>query len=140
MSDANKALSRRLYEEVFGAGNFDAADAILDPRCVSHGPGTPPAEGAEGIKRQAKVLRTAMPDLRAVLHEQLAEGDLVASRWSGEGTHTGPLVTPAATVAPTGKAIYFEEIRIDRFAGGKIVESWFIPDRLSLWQQLGLIP
>jgi hypothetical protein len=28
----------------------------------------------------------------------------------------------------------------DRHAGGKIVESWFIPDRFTLWQQLGLMP
>jgi predicted ester cyclase len=32
------------------------------------------------------------------------------------------------------------EIRIDRFENGRIVESWFIPDRYSLWQQLDLIP
>ncbi|MFI5258096.1 MAG: hypothetical protein ACHQ01_00580 [Candidatus Limnocylindrales bacterium] len=32
----------------------------------------------------------------------------------------------------------FDEMRIDRFEGGRIVESWFIPDRLSLWHQLGI--
>jgi predicted ester cyclase len=47
---------------------------------------------------------------------------------------------PAGTVPPTGRSIAFDEIRIDRCAGGRIVESWFIPDRLGLWQQLGLIP
>ena len=47
---------------------------------------------------------------------------------------------PAGTVPPTGRSIAFDEIRIDRCAGGGIVESWFIPDRLGLWQQLGLIP
>jgi hypothetical protein len=39
----------------------------------------------------------------------------------------------------TGRRIAFDEIRIDRYADGGIVESWFIPDRFILWQVLGLI-
>jgi predicted ester cyclase len=138
--DENKALARRLYVEVFGAGNMAAADEILAPDCVSHAADSPPLIGPEQIKRQALALRGAMPDFTAILEDQLAEGDRVASRWNGTGTHTGAMVLPTGTIPPSGKAIQFGEIRIDRFAGGRIVESWFIPDRLSLWQQLGLIP
>jgi predicted ester cyclase len=138
--DENKALARRLYEEVFGRGNLDAADAILTVDCVSHGPGVPATTGTESIKRQAMLLRTAIPDLRVTLDDQVAEGDRVTSRWKGSGTHSGPLMMPAGTIPPTGRSITFDEIRIDRCAGGRIVESWFIPDRLGLWQQLGLIP
>jgi ketosteroid isomerase-like protein len=39
----------------------------------------------------------------------------------------------------SGKELAFDEIRIDRFAGGRIVESWFIPDRFTMWNALGLI-
>ena len=138
--DANRALARLLYEEVFGRGHLDAADAILAGDCLSHGPGVPAATGTEGIKRQAMFLRAAIPDLRVTLNEQVAEGDRVASHWTGSGTHSGPLMMPAGAVSPTGRRIAFDEIRIDRCAGGRIVESWFIPDRLGLWQQLGLLP
>jgi predicted ester cyclase len=136
----HKGLSRRLYEEVFGLGRLEAADEILSPDCVSHGPGTPPTIGTDGIKRQATILRTAFPDLRVSLDDQLAEGDRVASRWTGSGTHSGPLTLPAGPLPPTGARIAFGEIRIDRFADGRIVESWFLPDRFTLWQQLGLLP
>lgn len=139
-TDELKALSRRLYEEVFDAGNFAAADEILAPDCVSHAADAPPRVGTDGIKRQAELLRTAIPDLRSICADQVAEGDRVASRWIGTGTNTGELRLPTGTVAPTGRSIEFGEIRIDRFENGRIVESWFIPDRLSLWQQLGLIP
>ena len=135
-----KGLSRSLYVEVFGAGNLDAADRILAPDCVSHGPGTPPELGVDPIKRQAAVLRGAVPDLRVTLEDQVGEGDRVASRWSASGTNNGPLRAPGGSVPPTGRSIAFSEIRIDRFDHGQIVESWFLPDRLSLWQQLGLIP
>ncbi len=76
----NKALSRRLYEEVFGHGNLAAADEVLALDCVSHGPGVPPVVGTEGITRQAMLLRSAMPDLESTLQDQLAEGDRMASR------------------------------------------------------------
>ncbi len=135
-----KALSRRLYEEVFGKGNLAAADEILARSCVSHGPGLPPQTGTDGIQRQALALRSAAPDLRVTLEDQVAEGDRVASRWTARGTHTGVLPLPSGPVQPSGAAIEFAEIRIDRYAGGQIVESWFIPDRFTLWQQLGLIP
>ncbi len=137
--DDEKRASRRLYEEVFGRGNLQAADEILAGDCVSHGPGVPPVHGTDQIKRQATVLRTAFPDLVSICEDQVAEGDRVATRWTGRGTHTGPLLQPGGSVEPTGRSIEFTEIRIDRFEGGRIVESWFLPDRMTLWQQLGLV-
>jgi len=136
----NKERSQRLYNEIFGKGNFAAADELMAADIVNHGPGSPPVPGTEGIKRQAALLRTAMPDLEVILNDQLGEGGRVASRWTGRGTHTGPLNLPAGPVLATGNAISFDEIRIDRHAGGRIVESWWIPDRFSLWSQLGLLP
>ncbi len=137
--ERNKALSRRLYEEVFGGGNLDAADEILDANCVTHGPGTPSATGTESIKLQAQILRTAFPDLRPVCRAQVAEADRVVTRWTSTGTHTGPMTLPDGISEPSDEPIEFDEIRIDRFVGGRIVEAWFIPDRLRLWQQLGLL-
>jgi len=135
-----KLLSERLYIEVFGRGHVEEADAILAPEVISHAPGVPPTVGSDGIKQQAVLLRTAIPDLRVELEDQLAEGDQVASRWRATGTHGGPLRLPTGDLPPSGRPIEFAEIRIDRFEGDRIVESWFIPDRLSFWMQLGLIP
>lgn len=137
--EANRAASKRLYEEVFGLGHVDVADEILAPDVISHGPGSPPVAGTEQIKRQAAVLRGAFPDLAVELADQFSSGDRVCSRWSARGTHTGELVMPGAALPPTGRPIAFEEIRIDRYRDGRIAESWFIPDRLSLWQALGLV-
>ena len=138
--DANKTASRRLYEEVFGRGHVEVADEIMAHDAVSHGPGSPPVTGTDQIKRQAMLLRGAFPDLATRCDGQVAEGELVCTRWHASGTHTGELRMPGAALPATGKAIEFDEIRIDRYADGKIVESWFIPDRLSLWQALGLVP
>ena len=138
--EANKQRSRRLYEQIFGKGNYAVADDLMAAGIVNHGPGSPPVPGTEGIKRQAALLRTAIPDLHATLNDQFGHNDRVVSRWTGSGTHTGPLNLPTGPVAATGNSISFDEIRIDRHANGRIVESWWIPDRFTLWQQLGLLP
>lgn len=139
-TDRNRTASRRLYEEVFGRGNYGVADEILSPEMISHGPGTPPEVGSEPIKRQAALLRSAFPDFSVSLNDQFAYADRVCSRWSSRGTHTAELPLPTGPLPATGNRIEFDEIRIDRYSDGRIVESWFIPDRFGLFQGLGLIP
>jgi predicted ester cyclase len=138
--EVNKDRSRRLYEEIFGQGNYAAADDLMAAGVVNHGPGSPPVLGTEGIKRQAALLRTAIPDLHVTLDDQFGHQDRVVSRWTGSGTHSGPLMLPTGTVDGTGRSISFGEIRIDRHADRRIAESWWIPDRFTLWQQFGLLP
>ncbi|MGI9009546.1 MAG: ester cyclase [Streptosporangiaceae bacterium] len=138
-TDANKKRSRLLYEQVFGLGHLDAADNLLAADVLNHGPGVPDSTGSEGIKPQAMLLRTAFPDLEVILNDQIAEGDKVCSFWTGRGTHAGPLLRPAGPLPPSGNPISFEEMRIDRHAGGRIVEAGFLPDRFTLWTQLGLL-
>jgi predicted ester cyclase len=101
----HKELSRRLYAEVFGAGNVAAADEILAPECLSHAPGMAPLVGSDGIKMQAALLRGAIPDLKVRLEDQIAEDDRVASRWTGSGTHVGELRLPSGPVPPTRRPI-----------------------------------
>jgi predicted ester cyclase len=138
--DACKLRSRRLYEEVFGTGNYAAADELMAPDIVNHGPGRPPVAGTDDIKQDAAMLRTAFPDFRVTLDDQFGEDDKVVIRWTASGTHTGPLTLPTGPVTPTGSPISFEEIRIDRHSDAKIAESWFMPDRLTIWAELGLLP
>jgi len=86
---ASKERSRRLYVEIFGRGNFGAADELLAADVVNHGPGVPPTVGTEGIKRQAALLRTAFPDLQVTLNDQFGEGDRVISRWTTKEDEKG---------------------------------------------------
>ena len=43
-------------------------------------------------------------------------------------------------IPATGKLINITAIAIQRFAGGKIVETRGMPDMLSMMQQLGVMP
>ncbi len=73
---------------------------------------------------------SALPDLHAVIHEQIAEGDRVMTRKLLRGTHQGPLFG----VPPTHKPISIEVIDILRVRKGKITDHWNLVD------QLGVVP
>ena len=136
MSEQNKAIERRLTEEVWNKGNLAVVDELVAPNFVDHNapPGLPP--GAEGQKAFIKMYREAFPDAHVTIHDLLADGDKVISRWTGSDTHHGTLFG----IPATGKKVSIEGITIDRFSGNKIVESWNIFDQLGMMQQLGVIP
>jgi len=41
---------------------------------------------------------------------------------------------------PPGKKVAVPGVQIDRFSGGKIIESWTLFDQLGMLQQLGAVP
>ena len=137
-TEANKAVSRRFLEEIFGQGKLAVADEIIAPNHVNSGPGALPGlpPGPEGSKQIVMVYRNAFPDVQFTIDEQIAEGDKVMTRWTAHGTHKGEL----AGIPPTGKSSTVTGMGVDRIVNGKIVESWGIFDQFGMMQQLGVIP
>ncbi|MBI1885725.1 MAG: ester cyclase [Chloroflexi bacterium] len=135
MSEQNKALVRRLIEEVIGRGDFALIDELVAADYVGHS-STPETYSREGHKQFFAALRRAFPDLQITVEDQIAEGDKVVTRWTARGTHEGEF----AGIPPTGKRAVMTGIYIDRFADGKLVECWTKSDDLGLLQQLGVIP
>jgi steroid delta-isomerase-like uncharacterized protein len=137
-TEENKALARRAFEEAWNKGNL----AVLDQLVAADFDGHPqPSDadfgrGPEGQKRFIGMYRAAFPDIQMTIEDMTAEGDRVAVRWTGRGTHTGELMGMPAT----GKRATVTGILIDRIAGGKIAESWGNFDALGMLQQLGVVP
>jgi steroid delta-isomerase-like uncharacterized protein len=137
MAEENKALVRRWFEDLFNEGNLDVADEIIDPDHLGHDPTLPDLPiGPEGQKQLVNLYRSAFPDARITIEKQVAEGDTVATRWTGRGTHQGELMG----VAPTGNQVTLTGIDISRISEGKIVETWTNYDALGMLQQIGAIP
>ena len=138
LTETNKTVSRRFFEEVFGNGKLNLLDEIIAKDHVNKGPGSLPGlpTGPEGAKQLVAVYRNAFPDLRFTIDEQIAEGDKVVTRWTAHGTHQGELVS----IPATGNLSTVTGIAVDRFVNGKIVESWGIFDQFGMVQQLGVIP
>jgi steroid delta-isomerase-like uncharacterized protein len=137
MSEQHKATARRALEEIESGGDIEALTEVFTPDCRNHDPvNDEDTVGYEAYSEEISTYRAAFPDLRYTVEDQLAEGDLVASRWTVRGTHRGELMG----IAPTGKEIELRGITIHRFAEGKIAEEWWNWDALGLMQQLGAIP
>jgi steroid delta-isomerase-like uncharacterized protein len=132
--EENTALVRSFYERVWNRGEVEAAADVFAPDYVRHDLRPGPAEpGQAGQARIAAEFRAAFPDLRMRVDLILAEGDLVAARWTTEGTNTGPW----AGRAPTGRHARFSGVNIFRISDGRVVELWNHRDDLGLMQQLG---
>jgi steroid delta-isomerase-like uncharacterized protein len=138
MSEQNKALSKRNFEEVWNQRKLDAIDELVAENSVLHDPSVPGGKvtGTQGYRQFVEIYLTAFPDVHFTIDDQLAEGDLVATRWTGIGTQKGALMG----IAPTGKRSTVTGITIDRYQNGKAVESWTNYDALGMFQQLGVVP
>jgi len=137
MSEENKAIVRRLMDEVWTKGNLSFVDQVFSGNYIHHDSSTPDfGPGPEGEKKRALLYRTAFPDLQFTIEDLIAEGDTVMLRWSSQGTHRAPL----NVIAPTGKRVSVSGMTLARFSGGKIVEGWVNWDALGLLQQLNVVP
>jgi steroid delta-isomerase-like uncharacterized protein len=130
----NKALVTRFYEQVWNQGNTAVAHEVFDDGYVRHD--LRPTAALPGAAGQAKVagdVRRAFPDLTFGVDLLVAEGDMVAARWTASGTHTGPW----GDVAPSQRPVTFSGVNFFRISNGKVVELWNHRDDLGLLQQTG---
>jgi steroid delta-isomerase-like uncharacterized protein len=133
----SKATVRRWYEDLFNAGNLDVADEIVAPDHAHHDPTLPDIpSGPEGQRQLVSLYRDAFPDAHITVEDQLAEGDVVVTRWTGRGTHQGELMG----VPPSGNRVEISGISFNRVSGGRIEETWSNYDALGMMQQIGAVP
>ncbi len=136
---ANRVIGRSVLLELWGQGKLELADELYAPNYIDHvGRGPEPARvsGPEGIKQAVMQFRTAFPDLTYSVEEELAERDLVMTRFAARGTNLGPFLGHK----PTGRVVAYTGFDLNRIERGRIVESWVNYDALALLQQLGLVP
>lgn len=131
----NKAIVRRLLADCLEKGDFALIDKLVAPAVVDHAPlpGVPSAR--EGYRQTLKTYHEVFHPTAAI-QEQIAEGDLVVTRWNYSGKQTAPFLG----VPASGKAVSGEVIMISRFERGLLVEEWTQFDTLSLMTQIGAIP
>jgi len=137
MSEQNKTIVRRLFEELWNKGNLPVADELIAPTYTHHDAATPDVgRGPDGEKKRVTLYRNAFSDLRLTVEDIIAEGETVMARWSCWGTHKGDL----NGIAPTGKQFNITGVSIARFTNGKMSEGFVNWDALSLLEQLGVVP
>ncbi len=136
MSEENKSLIHRLYEEVFDRGYLDVAHQLYASDAVTHNPaGRGDSPEPDGIRQSVEAYRAAFRDSQVVIEDMVAEGDRVVVRYTARGVHAGALLG----VPPTGKNVESRGVAIHRIAYGRIAESWIFRDDIGLLKQLGVM-
>ena len=133
----NKAIVRRLYEEVWNNRKLEVVNELISPNHALQGPTVFGSSiGPEAYKRQVSSLLEAYPDLLWTIEDTIAEKDRVVACWTLSGTHKGDFMG----VPATNKKVSVSGMTIHHIAGGKIMDSHTNWDALGMMQQLGAVP
>ena len=131
-SEENKAAEERLVAEVWNRHNPQAVDEFVAQDVVMNNSVLALGKGREGYKRALEMVFAAFPDVQLTIEDLIAEGDLVAERWTMRGTQQGEFMGMPAT----NNQLTLTGIDIYRYSGGKRVEAWGHADVAGMMKQL----
>lgn len=127
----NKTIVRRFFEVGPSKGDLAAADELLAPNFALHTP-LPSPSGIQGMNDVITACRAAFEHLDVTVEDMVAEGDLVAARFTARGVHKGAFMG----FEPVGKSVTITGIEIFRVEKGKIAELWGEANLLGVMGQL----
>lgn len=134
-TEDNKKLVRRYIEEVVNTGDVESLAEFIAPDYVEVYRNVRYTIGIEGAKKHILGVRETYPDLQVTIDRQIAEGDWVASQVTARGTHQGVWLG----IQPTGKAVEFTRVNLDRVVGGRIVEHGGAANLLETLLEIGAV-
>ena len=121
--EANKAVVRRLVDEVIGGGRLDLLLELCAP------------ELADDAARWIAPFRGSFPDVRMRVVSLIAEGDEVAGRFTCSATHLGEWLGHP----PSGRRFEdVDEVYFFRLRDCLITDMWGLEDTADRLRQLGL--
>jgi steroid delta-isomerase-like uncharacterized protein len=141
MSAEEHATTIRSMFEAFNTHDLDRAMTLVtdDFELIDLAAGLT-LRGPEGLRQWFQGFLRAFPDVNAELTNVLVAGDWVVTEHTGRGTHTGPLVSPAGEIPPTGRSIEVQIAEVCRMQDGKLVLLRAYYDSATMLRQLGLLP
>jgi steroid delta-isomerase-like uncharacterized protein len=126
----------KIFDEAFNQGNLEVVDELLSFDHLAHNALGRIPNGPGGLKWLVATFRTAFPDLRCTLEDEIRQGEKLAAHWTIRGTHTGLFMGNP----PTGRQFEVQGIIFACTENGRIVEDWTMIDQMGILQQLGIIP
>lgn len=131
MSEENKALVRRYYEEAMG--DLSGIEGVVTEDFVDHHFPPDLSHGPEGVRQFfTNVLGSVFSDMQIEIDFMLAEGDKVDCHFALLAKHTGEF----ADIPPKGNEIRCPAISTFWIKKGKLAEAWEIFDSGDLLQQM----
>jgi steroid delta-isomerase-like uncharacterized protein len=126
------------WMDAVNRGDLDALVNMCHPDAV-HGNGGETYRGGQGVRDLFKPIIDATSEREVHINNVIESGDTVVVEFVFRFKNTAPLVTPQATIPPTGKIVSLASISVYELRDGKLAGSRGMYDRLDLMTQLGLI-
>jgi ketosteroid isomerase-like protein len=121
---------KAIVERGFSRGDLTVADEVCAETLIEHEYlSKTDIPGPQILKAQIEDARRSIKDLKLSIEAVVETGDTVWARSKATG------VDPRS-----GKQVTIDVMDICRFAGGKLVEHWGVPDRFALLHQIGALP
>ena len=140
MAQDNATIARTFYE-AWNDRDFDrAAELMADDGELVFVGSTTSFRGPDGVREFSQMWADAFPDGRVEIINLIASGDHVVVEFTGRGTQTGTLSSPAGEIPATGRAVTLEFCDVHEIRDGRVrgTRSYF--DNVSLLTQLGVMP
>ncbi len=128
--EQNKAVARRVFDEILNRGKFEVADEIYARDFVNHGLHRNYSLDAD--QAAARWEKTVAPDLTITVDLIAAESNLVTVVWTARGTHS----VRSGWLPATGVKIEERGITVWRIVDGKIHDEWTSFDQLRILRQV----
>ena len=138
-----RMTAREAFErgtETFNAHDLDAFAEVIADDVVFAAPGGLHGQGKAACVEFYGSWLGAFPDAHVDVHRLHIVDDVAVEEGTFTGTHNGVLKGPMGEVPPTGRSVRIDYIQVLRFRDGKHISMNLMFDRLSMLQQLGLIP
>jgi steroid delta-isomerase-like uncharacterized protein len=134
-----KDLTRQIHAH-FSANEFEPILHLAHPDIVVHAHAFGMTlHGKEGFSGFLQSFKGAFPDVAITHRNILSEGDQVAVEFTAQGTHTGPLQTPAGAIPATGKPVTFVVTEVLRWENGLLKSLSNYQDSSAILRQIGVI-
>jgi steroid delta-isomerase-like uncharacterized protein len=134
----NAMLARSLYE-AFNNRDFDLLSESVAPEGTITMVGSGQTfRGPDGARQYNTMWADAFPDGMVTVDRVIAQDDCVVVEFTGRGTHTGALATPAGDIPATGRSVTLQLVDVLEFAGDKVQSQRSYFDSGSLMAQLGI--
>jgi predicted ester cyclase len=130
----------RQWMDAFNAHDEGRMAELTADDATMSAPGDTELRGRDAVTGYAMAWLSAFPDARITMHQELVDGQSVGQRFTFEGTHTGPLESPAGTIPPTGRRLTGRGIQVLEIDGDEASDIALYFDQVQVLTQLGLMP
>jgi predicted ester cyclase len=137
MADVRESAQR--FIRAFNAHDETALRELNHPNATFEAPGNIQLRGRD-VTGYSEQWMKACPDAKLTVRNEIISAPWVVEEVTFEGTHQGPLDSPAGTIPATGKRLTVKAVLITRYENDLAIESRVCFDQVDVLTQLGVMP